>query len=97
MDDGKFHKVANVIGESMKLHPHGDASIGDALVVLANKEYFIEKQGTLARLLPVIVLQHPVISSVASPHWLRIRCLISDSPNGKNPTMVAATSQSPCR
>lgn len=45
IEDGKFHKVANVIGESMKLHPHGDASIGDALVVLANKEYFIEKQG----------------------------------------------------
>lgn len=45
MDDGRFHKVANVIGETMKLHPHGDASIGDALVVLANKEYFIEKQG----------------------------------------------------
>lgn len=45
MEDGKFHKVANVIGEAMKLHPHGDASIGDALVVLANKEYFIEKQG----------------------------------------------------
>ncbi len=45
MNDGNFHKVANVIGESMKLHPHGDASIGDALVVLANKEYFIERQG----------------------------------------------------
>ncbi len=45
MDDGLFHKVANVIGETMKLHPHGDASIGDALVVLANKEYFIERQG----------------------------------------------------
>ncbi len=45
MDDGKFHKVANVIGECMKYHPHGDASIGDALVVLANKDYFIEKQG----------------------------------------------------
>jgi topoisomerase-4 subunit A len=45
MDDGKFHKVANVIGETMKLHPHGDASIADALVVLANKDYFIEKQG----------------------------------------------------
>ena len=44
-EDGKFHKVANIIGETMKLHPHGDASIGDALVVLANKEYFIEKQG----------------------------------------------------
>jgi topoisomerase-4 subunit A len=45
MDDGKFHKVANVIGETMKLHPHGDASIGEALVVLANKDYFIERQG----------------------------------------------------
>ena len=44
-DDGKFHKVANIIGETMKLHPHGDASIGDALVVLANKDYFIERQG----------------------------------------------------
>ena len=45
MHDGKFHKVANVIGETMKLHPHGDASISEALVVLANKEYFIERQG----------------------------------------------------
>ena len=45
MDDGRFHKVANVIGETMKLHPHGDAAIGDALVVLANKNYFIERQG----------------------------------------------------
>ncbi len=32
MDDGRFHKVANVIGQTMKYHPHGDASIGDALV-----------------------------------------------------------------
>jgi topoisomerase-4 subunit A len=51
MNDGKFHKVANVIGECMKLHPHGDASIGDALVVLANKDYFIEKQGNFGNLL----------------------------------------------
>ena len=51
IDDGKFHKVANVIGESMKLHPHGDVSIGDALVVLANKEYFIEKQGNFGNIL----------------------------------------------
>ncbi|MBN2490896.1 MAG: DNA topoisomerase IV subunit A [Planctomycetes bacterium] len=45
MDDGKFHKVANVIGDTMKFHPHGDASIGEALVVLANKDCFLEKQG----------------------------------------------------
>ncbi|MCS5636027.1 MAG: DNA topoisomerase IV subunit A [Myxococcota bacterium] len=50
MSDGRFHKVANVIGETMKLHPHGDASIGDALVVLANKDYFIEKQGNFGNL-----------------------------------------------
>ncbi len=51
MNDGRFHKVANVIGETMKLHPHGDASIGDALVVLANRDYFIERQGNFGNLL----------------------------------------------
>ena len=51
MHDGKFHKVANVIGETMKLHPHGDASIGDALVVLANKDYFIERQGNFGNVI----------------------------------------------
>jgi topoisomerase-4 subunit A len=50
MDDGKFHKVANVVGHCMKYHPHGDASIGDALVVLANKEYFIERQGNFGNI-----------------------------------------------
>ncbi|MDR1324555.1 MAG: DNA topoisomerase IV subunit A [Treponema sp.] len=50
MDDGKFHKVANVVGHCMKYHPHGDASIGDALVVLANKEFFIEKQGNFGNI-----------------------------------------------
>lgn len=50
MDDGKFHKVANVIGHCMKYHPHGDASIGAALVVLANKDLFIEKQGNFGNL-----------------------------------------------
>lgn len=51
MDDSRFHKVANVIGNTMKFHPHGDASIGDALVVLANKDYFIDKQGNFGNLL----------------------------------------------
>jgi topoisomerase-4 subunit A len=51
MHDGKLHKVANVIGETMKLHPHGDRSISDALVVLANKEYFIERQGNYGNIL----------------------------------------------
>lgn len=45
MDDGRFHKVANIIGQTMKYHPHGDASIGDALVQLGQKELLIETQG----------------------------------------------------
>lgn len=44
-DDGRFTKVANVIGDTTKYHPHGDQSIGDALVVLANKRYLIDRQG----------------------------------------------------
>ncbi len=51
MDDGKFHKVANVVGHCMKYHPHGDASIYSALVVLANKELFIDKQGNFGNIL----------------------------------------------
>ncbi len=50
MDDGKFHKVANVIGHCMKYHPHGDQSIGSALVVLANKELFVDKQGNFGNI-----------------------------------------------
>ena len=49
-DDGKFHKVANIVGSCMKYHPHGDASIYSALVVLANKELFIDRQGNFGNL-----------------------------------------------
>ncbi len=45
MEDGRFHKVANVIGQTMKYHPHGDASIGDALVQLGQKNILVETQG----------------------------------------------------
>ncbi|MBL0292815.1 MAG: DNA gyrase/topoisomerase IV subunit A [Saprospiraceae bacterium] len=45
MDDGRFHKVANVIGQTMQFHPHGDASIGDALVNIGQKNLLIETQG----------------------------------------------------
>ena len=45
MDDGRFHKVANVVGATMKLHPHGDASIGAALVSIGQRAWLIEPQG----------------------------------------------------
>ena len=50
-DDGKFIKVANIVGYCMQFHPHGDASIEDALVTLANRRYFIERQGNFGNLL----------------------------------------------
>jgi len=51
MDDGRYHKVANVVGEAMKLHPHGDASIFAALVNLANKGFLIDRQGNFGNIL----------------------------------------------
>ena len=65
MHDGRFHKVANVIGETMKLHPHGDASIGEALVVLANKAFFIERQGNFGN----VMTGHPA----AAPRYIECR------------------------
>ena len=51
MDDGRFNKVANIIGQTMQYHPHGDASIGDALVQLGQKELLIDCQGNWGNLL----------------------------------------------
>jgi topoisomerase-4 subunit A len=50
-DDGKFIKVANIVGYSMQYHPHGDASIADALVNLTNRRYLIEGQGNFGNIL----------------------------------------------
>ncbi len=49
-DDGRFTKVANIVGHCMQYHPHGDASIADALVNLTNKRYLIEGQGNFGNL-----------------------------------------------
>ncbi|MDB6167870.1 MAG: gyrA 1 [Verrucomicrobia bacterium] len=51
MDDGRFHKVANVVGATMKLHPHGDASIGAALVAIGQRAWLIEPQGIYGNML----------------------------------------------
>lgn len=45
MHDGRYHKVANIVGRTMQLHPHGDASIGDALVTMGQKDLLIDPQG----------------------------------------------------
>jgi len=51
MDDGRYNKVANVIGNTMKYHPHGDASIGDALVNMGQKDLLIDMQGNWGNIL----------------------------------------------
>jgi len=51
MDDGRYHKVANIIGNTMKYHPHGDASIGDALVQIGQKDLLIDCQGNWGNIL----------------------------------------------
>ncbi|HCC63639.1 MAG TPA: DNA gyrase/topoisomerase IV subunit A [Flavobacteriales bacterium] len=51
MDDGRFHKVANVIGNTMKYHPHGDASIGDAMVQIGQRELLLDCQGNWGNIL----------------------------------------------
>jgi len=51
MDDGRYNKVANIIGQTMMYHPHGDASIGDALVQLGQKELLIDAQGNWGNIL----------------------------------------------
>jgi topoisomerase-4 subunit A len=51
MDDGRYNKVANIIGHTMQFHPHGDASIGDALVQLGQKDLLIDAQGNWGNVL----------------------------------------------
>ncbi|WP_449018630.1 DNA gyrase subunit A, partial [Prevotella sp.] len=51
MDDGRYNKVANIVGHTMQFHPHGDASIGDALVQLGQKDLLIDMQGNWGNIL----------------------------------------------
>src|ERR1043166_2088627 len=76
MDDGRFMKVANVTGETMKYHPHGNASIDDALVVLANKRYLIEGQGNYGN----IFTGDPP----AAPRYLVCRLLLEKKQNSRH-------------
>ena len=65
LDDGRFNKVANIIGHTMQFHPHGDASIGDALVQLGQKDLLIETQGNWGNILTG--------DSAAAPRYIEAR------------------------
>ena len=65
MDDGRYNKVANIVGHTMMYHPHGDASIGDALVQLGQKDLLIDTQGNWGNILTG--------SSAAAPRYIEAR------------------------
>jgi len=65
LDDGRFNKAANVIGNTMKYHPHGDASIGEALVLLGQKDLLIDTQGNWGNILTG--------DSAAAPRYIEAR------------------------
>lgn len=65
LDDGRFNKVANIVGNTMQYHPHGDASIGDALVQLGQKDLLIDTQGNWGNILTG--------DSAAAPRYIEAR------------------------
>ena len=65
MDDGRYNKVANIIGQTMMYHPHGDASIGDALVQLGQKDLLVDTQGNWGNILTG--------DSAAAPRYIEAR------------------------
>lgn len=65
LDDGRFNKVANIVGRTMAFHPHGDASIGDALVQLGQKQMLIDTQGNWGNILTG--------DSAAAPRYIEAR------------------------
>jgi topoisomerase IV subunit A len=65
MDDGRYNKVANIIGHTMQFHPHGDASIGDALVQIAERDLLVDTQGNWGNILTG--------DSAAAPRYIEAR------------------------
>ena len=65
MDDGRYNKVANIVGHTMQFHPHGDASIGDALVQMGQKDLLIDTQGNWGNIFTG--------SSAAAPRYIEAR------------------------
>ena len=65
MEDGRYNKVANIVGHTMQFHPHGDASIGDALVQLGQKDLLVDCQGNWGNILTG--------DSAAAPRYIEAR------------------------
>ena len=82
MEDGRYNKVANIVGHTMQFHPHGDASIGDALVQLGQKDLLIDCQGNWGNILTGDRQPPPVTSKRAFPNLHSMWCSTPKQPNG---------------
>ena len=87
LDDGRYNKVANIIGHTMQYHPHGDASIGDALVQLGQKDLLIDCQGNWGNVFTG--------DSAAAPRYIEAR--LSKFAARKVPASACTRSRRDCR
>ena len=83
LDDGRYNKVANIVGHTMQFHPHGDASIGDALVQLGQKDLLIDCQGNWGISLPATMPRLPDTSRHVFPSSPSTWCSTRKRPNGR--------------
>lgn len=89
MDDGRYNKVANIVGKTMEFHPHGDASIYGALVQLGQKNLLVDTQGNWETFLPTTLRPPGVTSKRGSRSLPSMCCLMQKPPNGNCPTTDA--------
>ena len=93
LDDGRFNKVANAIGNTMKYHPHGDASIGDAMVQIGQKNLLLDTQGNWGNIYTGDSAAAPVISKLDYLILQKISHLILRLPIGSPHMMGGMRSQ----
>ena len=87
LDDGRYNKVANVVGHTMQYHPHGDQSIGDAMVQIGQKELLIDCQGNWGNILTGDGAALPVILKRVCLNLLWKYCILQKLRIGVFPMM----------
>ena len=95
MDDGRYNKVANIVGHTMQFHPHGDASIGDALVQMGQKNLLVDR-ATGETFLPATGPLHHATSSRDCRNSPSKRCSTPKQPTGNCRTTAETKSPSRC-
>ena len=96
MDDGRYNKVANIVGHTMQFHPHGDASIGDALVQMGQKDLLIDTQGNWGNILTGNRAAAPRYIEARLSKFAQTRCSTQRRQNGRCRMTAETRSPSHC-